>query len=181
MKKLFLYPLMLCIAFCFYGCEDNYSCIECEGLCCYKEFSPPMALNDEIELDLDANGKNDVRIKNLNGAVEVKAISDRVQITFGKSELSLPSSSRRYISIRKNSRLNFDWEWSKSMTTSQNNRIDIGEYIGVRFEGKDAYYFGWIEVSFNFPSYTDFKVHSMYLYKGVNNFVYAGVRNPDCN
>ena len=53
MKKLFLYPLMLFIAFCFSGCNDADYCNECEGLCCYKDFSSPVELNDEIELDMD--------------------------------------------------------------------------------------------------------------------------------
>lgn len=175
MKKLFLYPLVLCFIFCFYGCEDKDSCNDCEGLCCYKDFSSPIELSDEIELDLDADGDGDVLIRDVSNYVSIKGMSSNVEVSTGIMPVTLPS--RPYATIYENAMLNYGWEWKNSLNASVGGNTRVGDYIGVRFKGTNCYYYGWIKVGY----VSKFKVYAMYLYKGVNDPVYAGVKNPNCN
>ncbi|MFV0599790.1 MAG: hypothetical protein ACK5M0_08745 [Bacteroidales bacterium] len=179
MKKRFFYTLSAFIIFCFYGCEDTDYCNECDGLCCYREFSSPIELNDPIELDMDSDGEDDVLIKYINSGVEIKCMSSNVEVSTGYQSYILPS--RPYSVIYENHMLNYGWNWQSSITAASDGKINVGEYIGVRFKGKDCYYYGWIKVSSVLPDHSNFKVYALYLYKGVNNIVYAGVKNPNCN
>ncbi|HBN05050.1 MAG TPA: hypothetical protein DD434_04570 [Bacteroidales bacterium] len=176
MKKLFLYPVLLCLTLCFSGCNDADYCNECDGLCCYKEFSSPTKLNEDIELDMDSDGEGDVLIRNCS-EVEIKAMSSNVEVSTGMRPASLPTPP--YYVIRGNQMLNYFWDWKSSITLNQN--ISVGDYIGVRFKGIDCYYYGWIKLGSVPAYYSGLSVSSVYLYKGVNDPVYAGVRNPDCN
>ena len=138
-----------------------------------------MELNNEIGLDMDSDGENDVLIRNVNQAVYIKAMSSNVEISTGSQPITLPS--RPYSIIYENQMLNYGWDWKSSVGVSAGGNAAVGEYIGVRFKGTDCYYYGWIKVGSVLPYYSDFKVYAMYLYKGVNDPVYAGVKNPNCN
>ncbi|MDD3286107.1 MAG: hypothetical protein PHI14_01255 [Bacteroidales bacterium] len=173
MKKRIFYTLYIFLIIGFYGCEDVDYCNDCEGLCCYRDFSSPKELKESIELDMDSDGENDVMIKNANPGVQIKGIASNIEVSTGYQSLTLPS--RPYSVIYENHMLNYGWDWKNSITT--NESIKVGDYIGVRFKGEDCYYYGWIKVSAS----PVFKIYSFYMYKGVNEPVYAGVRNPNCN
>ena len=81
---------MLCIALCFSGCKDKDSCKDCIGCCSYNSFSPALELIDEIELDLDEDGKIDILIKQDSLAVTIKGMNSNVSILTGYQPYTMP-------------------------------------------------------------------------------------------
>ena len=176
MKKLFLYPLMLCIALCFSGCKDKDSCKDCIGCCSYNSFSPALELIDEIELDLDEDGKIDILIKQDSLAVTIKGMNSNVSVLTGYQPYTMP-----FVVFTERVPIGESESWHSSFTSFYYQGIyNLGEYFGVRIMHGDCSYYGWVKVGFELPYFSDFKVYEMYFYKGLTK-VYAGMKNYECN